>query len=261
MTRITAGNGGGGTRNGDAAGSGTARGAEGASGARRGSRRIRVGNGADDASQTPRKPQGRHSRKGVVIAVVVVAAVACGGAWHAAHAGNGTSTVGIGTTTVNADSTNLQANYLDDLHDFSSVKEYTDDVAGGTVTNSLAVGNDDGTAVTVDTKMENVSVGWCGTIVLFDKDGRELGRGDVSMPQDMGGTSETMQYIEVDASQVAYWKMYSTDAVDASADISGIDVVSDDTDDGGNEADDADADSADDGDADSSDAENVDNAG
>ena len=105
------------------------------------------------------------------------------------------------------------------------MKEYTDSIGGGKVTNALAVGNDDGTAVTVNTKMKNVAAGWCGTVVLFDKDRKEIGRGDISMPQDIGGLSETMQYISVDASKVAYWKLYETDAVDASADFSGIDVV------------------------------------
>lgn len=214
------------------------------------------------ATQKPHK-QHKKPRRAVVVSVIAIAAVAAcgGGIWYATHSGDGTNTVGVGTTVVNADSTNLQSKDIGSLHDFATEKEYTDHIGGGTVANALAVGNDDGTAVTVDTKMDNIDDGWCGTIVLFDKDGKELGRGDVSMPSDMGGSSETMQYIEVDASQVAYWKLYATDAVDASADISGIDVVSDDTDDGGNEADDADADSADDGDADSSDAENVDNAG
>lgn len=178
------------------------------------------------ATQKPHK-QHRKPRRAVVITVIAIAAAAAcgGGVWYATHSGDGTSTVGVGTTTVNADSTNLQSHDLGSLHDFATVKEYTDSIGGGTVSNALAVGDDDGTAVTVDTKMENVDAGWCGTIILFDKDGKELGRGDVSMPPDMGGSSETMQYIDVDASQVAYWKLYATDSVDASADFSGIDVV------------------------------------
>lgn len=213
------------------------------------------------ATQKPHK-QHRKPRRAVVVAVIAIAAVAAcgGGIWYATHSGDGTNTVGVGTTVVNADSTNLQSKDIGSLHDFATEKEYTDHIGGGTVANALAVGNDDGTAVTVDTKMDNIDDGWCGTIVLFDKDGKELGRGDVSMPSDMGGSSETMQYIEVDASQVAYWKLYATDAVDASADFSGIDVV-------GNEnagdasSDDTDAENANDSDeSDGGNAENTDSS-
>lgn len=182
-------------------------------------------NASSQAAQKPHKRHGKPGKAVIVAIVVAIAAAGCGVAWYVTHSGNGMSTVGVGTTTINTDSTDLQANDLGSLYDFAEEKEHTDSIGGGTVMNSLAVGNDDGTAVTVDTKMSGVDDGWCGTVVLFDKDGKELGRGDVSMPPDMGGSSETMQYIEVDASQVAYWKLYSTDAVDASADFSGIDVI------------------------------------
>lgn len=231
MARITTGN-----RRNDkkAGGTGphriTARGSENAVRGRRCGNGTNTHNNDKKPVKATQASQRRHRkpRRTAIVAIVVIVVAACGGGvWYATHSGDGKSTVGVGTTKVSSDSKNLKANDSSSLHDFTAVKEYTDRIGGGKVTNALAVGNDDGTAVTVNTKMENVAAGWCGTVVLFDKDRNEIGRGDISMPHDMGGSSETMQYIAVDASKVAYWKLYETDAVDASADFSGIDVVGD----------------------------------
>ena len=204
------------------------KGSENATHASKGSNRGNTHKSNKKPAKATQKPQRRRnkSRRAAIIAIIFIVAVACGGGvWYATHSGDGKSTVGVGTTKIKSDSKNIKANDSGSLHDFTTVKEYTDSIGGGKVTNALAVGNDDGTAVTVNTKMKNVAAGWCGTVVLFDKDRKEIGRGDISMPQDIGGSSETMQYISVDASKVAYWKLYETDAVDASADFSGIDVV------------------------------------
>lgn len=229
MARITTGN-----RRNDKKTSGTGQRRITAKGSEDAVRGRRYGNGTNTRNHNKKpvkatqKPQRRHNkpRRAAIVAIIVIVAAACGGGvWYATHSGDGKSTVGVGTTKIKSDSKNIKANDSGSLHDFATVKEYTDSIGGGKVTNALAVGNDDGTAVTVNTKMKNVAAGWCGTVVLFDKDSKEIGRGDISMPQDIGGSSETMQYISVDASKVAYWKLYETDAVDASADFSGIDVV------------------------------------
>lgn len=186
------------------------------------------------------KGQGKgHNGKRIAIVIIIVLVLAiAGGAWYLTHNGDGNKTVGVGTTTVNAEGKDVQSNDLHSLVPFSE-KDHTDKFGDVTVENRLAIADDSNSAVTVATKIKASKPGWSGVIILFDASGKELARGLINVPQTMGKSVALMQYIDVDAKQVKYWKCYATDQTDDSVD-GGNANVSGDTQFGGNVGDDND---------------------
>lgn len=177
-----------------------------------------------DARNQPssKKTSSHKTRKVVLTIIIIVAAVAaiCGFIWYNNHSGNGTDTVGVGTTTINAESENLSSKDINALIPFSTLNATTN-VGNGTVTNIITV--EDDSHLILETQMNNMQVGWVGAIVFFDENGQELARGMVSLPADMGSSSDTMQYIDVDTTKIAYWQCYSTDTTDGSGEITVLD--------------------------------------
>ena len=180
------------------------------------------------------KGQGKgHNGKRIAIVIIIVLVLAiAGGAWYLTHNGDGNKTVGVGTTTVNAEGKDVQSNDLHSLVPFSE-KDHTDKFGNVTVENRLAIADDSNSAVTVATKIKASKPGWSGVIILFDASGKELARGLINAPQTMGKSVALMQYIGVDVSKVKYWKCYATEQTDDSVD-GGNANVSGDTQFGGN---------------------------
>lgn len=185
-----------------------------------------------------RRTSGKMSKKSrnIVIGIACGLVLIGGGGtavYMLTHGGDGEKTVGTGTTTIkSADSdTPLQSNDNSSLIPFSTTST-TEKIGNGTADVSFTTGDDesDPNGITLTIGLNNVEKGWIGAVVFFDKGGKEITRGEIDMPTDMGDSVQTMMVVDVpDISQVAYWKLYSTEETSGALSVDDADVVSDDT--------------------------------